>query len=396
MNFSIKRILLAAALTGLAGAASAADVRIYGTVNAGMKYSDMDVAGSSLVMSKGGEEDVTSRVGIVATEKLTDTVYVKAHLATALNIDSGSIREFPLQGSNTLFNLESSLSIGNDNVEVQFGRIGALTSTYGTWNGYTRLRINPTRSALKELGGGMHVNHFVLDNAVLVTTKNREGLFGTLLYSNGDRNKKSFNDSTVVDQESAYDWEERRHMAQGLVGFKRGPFMTGLIYSYDTPVEHPGQPKKANEQHLHYTMSWDFGSFLLSGTAYWAKNARSAFSTSLNEHFKAAGASGQDLGIINRSCKGLEIKSLYLGAGIPLGKDFAGISMGYGKAEWDGDALKNTSVETEGDMYRFGGVYRYGFSKSTYAYGAAVYLHGDKLLKAVTGTVLAAGLVHKF
>ena len=71
------------------------------------------------------------------------------------------------------------MSIGNEDVEIQFGRLGALTSTYGTWSAYNRLRMNATRSGLSELGSGMHVNHFVLDNAVLITTKNKSGLFGS-------------------------------------------------------------------------------------------------------------------------------------------------------------------------------------------------------------------------
>ena len=47
-------------------------------------------------------------------------------------------------------------------------------------------------------------------------------------------------------------------------------------------------------------------------------------------------------------------------------------------------------------MFRFGGVYRYSLSKSTYLYAAGAYLHGDDLLKAATGHMFSAGMVHKF
>lgn len=380
------------ALSAIPSIVSAADVKVQGIINAGVKYTHKDIGKSTFVMAKGGEEDASSRVSIIATEKLTDSLYVRVNLTSALNVDSGSVRQFPQSGSN-LFSMESSLSIGNEDVEIQFGRLGALTSTYGTWSAYNRLRMNATRSGLSELGSGMHVNHFVLDNAVLITTKNKSGLFGSFFYSNGD-NAENPQTGEVIDQEARYDWSDRRHMMQGLVGYKKGPFASGIIYSYNMPVQYPGSVRKDNEQHVHYTASWDFGSCMVTGTLYWAKNVRSAFTNQATTYFDAIGADKASRDV-NKSMKGLEVKSLYMGVAVPMGSNFLGLSAGYGTAAWKGSAVAGVT-KTDGDMFRFGGVYRYSLSKSTYLYAAGAYLHGDDLLKAATGHMFSAGMVHKF
>ena len=56
------------------------------------------------------------------------------------------------------------------------------------------------------------------------------------------------------------------------------------------PVQYPGSVRKDNEQHVHYTASWDFGSCMVTGTLYWAKNVRSAFTNQATTYFDAIGA----------------------------------------------------------------------------------------------------------
>lgn len=380
------KTLAVASLLAACSISFAADVQMYGSLNAGIKYTKKHDQKASLVMVKGGEEDQSSKWGIRATEQLPNGFGVTAVLEGALNVDDGSTRTFPGSGSN-LFSFASYLAVSHGNYEVAFGRMPTLTSPYGAYSAYNKLGVNPTRSALSEIGiGGMTINQFMVDNAVVITTKNRQGLFGTLLYSNGDT------DDSAVNQESTYDWTDRRHLMQGMVGWKQGAFGTGLIYTHDMPAATKAGEKlvrKNAADMLHFNMSYDFGPFKLTGTAFYGRNMKNSFSTMAT----AMGISGKDFGSSNKL---LTTKSIYGGVSIPMGPHFVSVSAGYGETEWKGNVTPRLTKETEGSIARVGAIYRYHFSKRTHVYAAGAYLHGKDLLEGNTGNMLSAGMVHKF
>lgn len=309
---------------------------------------------------------------------------VIATLKTNLSLDTGSVGTYPKSRAD-LFTDQSSVALNYNNFEVAIGRLGALTSPFGDYSGYRRLRANPTACAMGDLGvGGMTINNFVVDNAIVLSTTNQEGVFGTLLYSNGDHATEDLGG----DQEHNYRWTDRHHLMQGLVGYRSGPFVGGIIYSHDMPALNSRGLKKANADTVHLTASYHFGSFLLGGTAFYGRNLSSAYATQA----PALGINGRDFGA---SEQGLTTRSLYLGIALPRKPHFFSVSAGYGRSEWKGLSTM-TKTPLEGEMFRLAGVYRYHLSKSTYCYTAGAVTRGRDLLDNVSGHMLSAGVVTRF
>lgn len=360
-------------------------VRIEGALDVGVKYTKKTHQPSTFVMVNNTEVDVPSKWSIRATEKINDDLTVKAVLTSGLNTDTGSVAMYPMSAAN-LFSVQSSVALRFKNLEIAFGRLGALSGPCGDYAGYRRLQMNPTGSAIGDLGiGGMSVNHFVVDNAVVLTSTNNTGVFGSFLYSNGDHAVANMGG----DQENTLDWSDRRHLIQGLVGFREGPLSMGMILTHDRPVTNMrrGLRKKAANL-VHITAKWNAGDFAITGTAFYATNLTGSFQTPA----VGLGIHPRDLGT---SEKGLTTKSLYGGVNFPRGQHFYALSLGVGQTEWKGET-RLTKGELKGNHVRIGGLYRYHLSQKTHVYFAGAVKHGKDLAKATGGHMLTGGLVHKF
>lgn len=127
-----KSLIAVAALSALAGSAMAADVQIYGRIDTGFRYQnvDYDVAGvddaSSFEMVSGNY--MGSRIGIKGSEDLGNGLTVGFVLENGFEGDDGSF-----DSNEELFGREALLYLEGDFGKVGFGRMGILNSTAGSF-----------------------------------------------------------------------------------------------------------------------------------------------------------------------------------------------------------------------------------------------------------------------
>ena len=132
MNMFKKSLIAVAALSALAGSAMAADVTIYGRIDTGFRYSnvDYDVAGvddmTKFEMSSGNYTG--NRVGIKGSEDLGNGMTVGFVLENGFDSDDGSF-----DSNEDLFGREALLYLEGDFGKVGFGRMGILNSTAGSF-----------------------------------------------------------------------------------------------------------------------------------------------------------------------------------------------------------------------------------------------------------------------
>lgn len=132
-----KSLIAVAALSALAGSAMAADVQIYGRLDTGLVYQNVDfdnkVNGvavddaSSFQMSSG--HNTGSRFGIKGAEDLGNGVKVGFVLENGFDSDDGS---FDSNGDR-MFGREAMVYLEGDFGKVGFGRMGILNSTAGSF-----------------------------------------------------------------------------------------------------------------------------------------------------------------------------------------------------------------------------------------------------------------------
>lgn len=132
MNMFKKSLIAVAALSALAGSAMAADVQIYGRIDTGFRYQnvDYDVAGvsdaSSFEMVSSNYSG--SRVGIKGSEDLGNGLTVGFVLENGFDSDDGSF-----DSNEEIFGREAMLYLEGDFGKVGFGRMGILNSTAGSF-----------------------------------------------------------------------------------------------------------------------------------------------------------------------------------------------------------------------------------------------------------------------
>ena len=120
----MKKTLAAVAILGAFAGSAMADVTVYGIVDLGLGYTNVD--GVDTVEMKSGM-DSANRVGFMASEKIGD-VTVGVKLENSFNGDDGT------DNAPGFFNRETRLYVKGAYGEVGFGRFGALDSTTGPYN----------------------------------------------------------------------------------------------------------------------------------------------------------------------------------------------------------------------------------------------------------------------
>ena len=141
----MKKTLAAVAVLGaFAGSAFAADVTMYGRLDAGFQYNQnsVDVNGTEVVddssFKMGSGQSTGSRFGVKGTEELSEGLKAGFVLEHGFSVDNGAF------GDDTrMFNREASLQlISDDYGTLALGRMGSIKSDAGTFGFYAGA-VNP-------------------------------------------------------------------------------------------------------------------------------------------------------------------------------------------------------------------------------------------------------------
>ena len=342
----------------------AADVRIYGTVDTGVYYSNPEHANGTLRMAGIGETPVDSAFHIEAREALAGSTYVGVNLGNTFAADTGA-----MANSGVLFDA-SRLFVGNDKVEFAVGRIGGFTVATEPYSLYIRLSANMTGMQLAGIApANITYRPTHPTNAFAFQTKGR-GFFVQGIYSNGDYDQG-------VDEETEFDWSDRMHALQRAAGWDGESLKAGLGYSMEMPKNHKYEARHEPMQSLHFLGSYDFGGpavawVLFAGTNVWRLGAADDIGA-------AVGAMSDGRAAYAWSEEGLDVGALVLSARYPVGRHQFAASMGYMHGKWQGE--ENARGVDEGSVSQIGVTYRYFLSKRANWYAAASYSNGSRLFK---------------
>ena len=380
----MKKTLAAVAVLGaFAGSAVAADVTLYGLVDYGVRYQnlDADTAGvdkTNKVDMKSGANS-GSRFGLKGTEDLGNGVKVGFVLENGFAADTGAL------GDKRLFDREAQLFVDGSFGRVSFGRVGQLASANGSYGllgvtGPFSTGYGDATSGLKFVGA----NGFTrFDNTITYMTPSFGGLTVYAQYSSSVSSTGTENES---DTDRAYG------IGAKFVG--AGLTLVGVVDSTNYQSFGTDAVSKDMDDALTVTLggNYDFQVAKVYFGGQYFDNAKTVATTNvIVDAKKAKIGTGYTLGSL-----GAEGWGLGLGVGVPVMGGTASAYAGY----LDADSVD----DSDASLKRFTGAvgYSYTFSKRTSMYSTLSYTK-DEYKKAAnadkvkpTSVEAIVGLIHKF
>lgn len=332
----MKKIAIAVAAAMTAATASAADFTLYGIVDTGLGYTNLDTLEDPTVnrfeMINGYNSG--SRFGFKGTEDLGNGYSVSFVLENGFNSDSGVLGQ-----GGRMFGREAQVKFHSPYGTLSFGRAGTLLSGAGTldifgmnadvlpggWDGIFNI-------------GNYQGNGMRLDNMVTYQTPTAAGFTGYLQYSFA-------NDTTSGDDDSKpNERNSNRYFAGGLT-YNNGPL--GVVAVYDTLmfrhysdslVDPKGNDANVGDSRT-FTLGghYDFGVVKITAYGQYVKGSRSGFADGIQSG--AVFWFNDEDGTNNNQFYDADGYNFHLGAQFPLpcGRLYAGAYYGYLEANDDPD-----------------------------------------------------------
>ena len=376
-----KKSLAAVAVLGaFAGSALAADVQLYGLVDLGLNWTQVDKGTTTTdSFGMGSGQNSGSRFGLKGTEDLGNGYKVGFNLENSFKADDGA-----LDKGSRLFHRESLLFVQTPFGEISAGRTGALDAGTGRYNlmgsGATAIgtgwdKVGCSSDVLLGTGSRM-------DNTLTFKSPNMAGF--TVL---AQASLKKDNTSKTDGEEGSSDAE--RYYGLG-VTYGVGAFNTGLVVSqadYGRAAVNGNNPQNDDDMlTVSGFVNYDFGMIKpMFAAQYWdgGKDYDGAASVNITSDKK------------NYATKGY---GLVVGATAPVVGGTLKVTAGWN----DYETLFETAQDGngEGNNFMVGVGYEYPLSKRTFVYTAAGY--SEKKVewkteedKTKTSEVMF-GMVHKF
>lgn len=384
----MKKTLAAVAVLGaFAGSAVAADVTLYGLVDYGVRYQNLDadkagVDRTNKVDMKSGANS-GSRFGLKGTEDLGNGVKVGFVLENGFAADTGALGD----ENNRLFDREAQLFVDGSFGRVSFGRVGQLASANGSYGllgvtGPFSTGYGDATSGLKFVGA----NGFTrFDNTITYMTPSFGGLTVYAQYSSSVSSTGTENES---DTDRAYG------IGAKFVG--AGLTLVGVVDSTNYQSFGADAVSKDMDDALTVTLggNYDFQVAKVYFGGQYFDNAKTVATTNVivdTNNNKAKIGSGYTLGSL-----GAEGWGLGLGVGVPVMGGTASAYAGY----LDADSVD----DSDASLKRFTGAvgYSYTFSKRTSMYSTLSYTKDEYKANGTadkvkpTSVEAIVGLIHKF
>ena len=386
----MKKTLAAVAVLGaFAGSAVAADVTLYGLVDYGVRYQnlDADTAGVDKINKVDMKSGANSgpRFGLKGTEDLGNGVKVGFVLENGFAADTGA-----LGNSKRLFDREAQLFVDGSFGRVSFGRVGQLASANGSYGllgvtGPFSTGYGDATSGLKFVGA----NGFTrFDNTITYMTPSFAGLTVYAQYSMDTDGA----DEVGVENESSSD----RYYGIGAKFVAGGLTLVGVVDSINYATVGKNAVVQDMDDALTVTIggNYDFQVAKVYFGGQYFDNAKAVASNNVTFDEKTKKVvidKGYKLGTL-----GAEGWGLGLGVGVPVMGGTASAYAGY----LDADSVD----DSDASLKRFTGAvgYSYTFSKRTSMYSTLSYTkdeckaaaNADKVKP--TSVEAIVGLIHRF
>lgn len=361
----MKKIAIAVAAAMTAATASAADFTLYGIVDTGLGYTNLDTLEDPTLnrfeMING--YNCGSRFGFKGTEDLGNGYSVSFVLENGFNSDSGVLGQ-----GGRMFGREAQVKFHSPYGTLSFGRAGTLLSGAGTldifgmnadvlpggWDGIFNI-------------GNYQGNGMRLDNMVTYQTPTAAGFTGYLQYSFANDTTDGDNDSKPNERSN------NRYFAGGLT-YNNGPL--GVVAVYDTLmfrhysdslVDPEGNDANVGDSRT-FTLGghYDFGVVKITAYGQYVKGSRSGFADGIQSGAVFWFNDEDDTN--NNQFYDADGYNFHLGAQFPLpcGRLYAGAYYGYLEAN---DDPENTDA-TNWNIFL---AHEYDLSKRTIIYSGIGY-----------------------
>lgn len=371
----MKKTLAAVAVLGaFAGSAFAADVTMYGRVDAGLLYQrvDSDVAHQAAENSWGLESGnmTGSRFGVKGSEQITDDITVSFTLENGFKSDTGN---FGTDGK--FFDREASLRVTTSYGEIGVGRMGRILSDAGTYSQRGQFIIG---SSWAGMTGGTEVitdaTSSRLDNMVTYKSPKFGGVTVLAQYGMGDQGVENTSETDRYYGVAAVgNWGA----LSGMLGFEQTNYKSWYGTTATDPDDSVG---------VEASVAYDFGFVKTALTGRYFKDGN-GYNTIVDDTYDIARVDGY---------------GVKLAAAAPLlGGTVQGM-VGYMDAESsDTDEFGDLEV----NRYTVALTYEYPLSKRTKLYTAASYTKDDFTNNDVedgsadgkpTNTAFMFGMAHYF
>lgn len=369
MQMFKKSLAAVAVLGAFAGSALAADVQLYGLVDLGLNWTQVD-NGKTMTDSfgMGSGQNSGSRFGLKGTEDLGNGYKVGFNLENSFKADDGAFDK-----GSRLFHRESILFVQTPYGELSAGRTGGLDSGVGRYgqmgSGATAMstgwdNIAKTSKVFLGLGDRM-------DNTL---TYQSPKFAGVTVLAQASLKKSNVNDKGVAIETEEGSSDADRYYALG-VTYGAGALNAGLVYSQTdwNRTELKDQTNDDNQTVVSAFANYDFGMVKPMVAV---------------QYFDG----GKDVDVANTALnKGY---GFVVGGTAPLVGGTLKVQLGWN----DYEDVKTGA--TEGNNIITGVGYEYPLSKRTFVYTAAGYtqVKTEKAgveTKTKTSEVML-GMVHKF
>ena len=367
----MKKTLAAVAVLGaFAGSALAADVTLYGKIDLGLQYTNVD-NGSKTTENWGmaSGSNSSSRVGLKGSEQISEGLTVGFQYEKGIKADTGA------NGGSQAFDRESRLYVATDFGELAMGRMGNLNSGNGTYG------IMGKASAFGTAWGDFVGGHNIAF-----------GFAGTRYDNTVTYKSPAFAGTTVYAQYAMGDSDENtskanRYAALGVTS-DFGPLHAVLVvdqlnkksYGFTADEIKDG----AKPVHDQYTvtggMTYDFGVLTAGLTAQYFNHVSAIESKLVKDGDKAVKFKGD-----------LKGYGVALSASAPVAGGTLKALVGYLDAE---DDLRDK--DNDAQRYNAGVTYEYPLSKRTSVYAGAGFVKEEAGKTEYKGTQVISGLVHNF
>ena len=405
----MKKTLAAVAVLGaFAGSAFAADVTLYGKIDAGLNYTHVSKDGSASTddFSMKSGQNSGSRFGLKGTEQIADGLTVGFQLENGFNIDDGAMK-YGQEDNDRIFGREARLYVQTNFGEFGFGRMGGLDSGVGSYD--LIADVSPFGTGWGDATAQMD-NYFKglssrYDN--MITYKSPEFAGLTVVA------QASLKEATDADGKEGSHLADR-YYAIGM-GADYGALTGALTFSMQDYAGIAGRLKDAgvaigddyNDDDGYAVtgfVAYDFGVTKVSLGAQYFDNvnqARGGLDYELS--YNGEGSVVRDYGEVDMGATGYGV---ILGAITPIGAGQLYTAIGY--ADYEASKLTDAQDKANADKadttsYGIGIGYQYPLSKRTYVYTAASWNRDTNNSGAKDAddvdtdtTEVMAGIVHNF
>ena len=382
----MKKTLAAVAILGAFAGSAMADVTVYGIVDLGLGYTNVD--GVDTVEMKSGM-DSANRVGFMASEKIGD-VTVGVKLENSFNGDDGT------DNAPGFFNRETRLYVKGAYGEVGFGRFGALDSTTGPYNlAGSSIHATTGINGIGATGVIFLGQNSRLANTIAYVYPEFAGVKVYAQYASDSDNTHESNryyalgarytagaltatlvgsveDGANADAKEAatgayWDGQDLQPWAPGTT---LGDGQVGVV----SPVKEAAANRGTETKAITAAVSYDFGVTKLMAAAQYFDNVKAKIS---------------GLAETTQSEVTVDGFGVTMGAVTPLAGGKLVTQVGYMDSE--------TEADKKYDAWNVGALYYYNLSKRTTVYGGLGYtVRGEENVedyKVVNGAI---GMIHKF